>query len=472
MPQRFEEIKKSIASLEADFYTMVNSIPQLAWMARPDGWIFWYNQRWFDYTGTDLEQMQGWGWRGVHHPGHVERVIESIDNAFKTGEPWEDLFPLRSKSGEYRWFLSRAMPIRDEDGKIQRWFGTNTDVTEQKKYEERQSLLMREIDHRAKNALSVAQSIVTLTQADSIEAYKSAVEGRIAALSRAHSLLAASRWDGANLESLLRDELSQFIGETSPQISYSGPSIILEPASVQLLGLIVHELASNAARHGALSVPTGQLDISWTLKNHEVEISWVEKGLSLDGQPSHKGFGTTLLDRLSDDSGEGSVERHWTAEGLTAIIHVRTHRAPSTPQKNTPIVAAPKDNRTSRSLNLPSVLIAEDEVLTAIDLEHRLGDAGYRVIGPANTVAEARTAIEHDLPKIALLDANLGGERSYGLAAELRAAGVEIVFCTGYEELENLPEGLEDCLIVSKPFRDETLLGALQTVRQRLEHIH
>jgi len=113
------------------FRTLANSIPQLAWMADQEGYIFWYNDRWYEYTGTTLEQMRGWGWQKVHHPDEVGRVVERIKVAFATGEPWEDTFPLRSKTGEYRWFLSRALPIRDADGRVVRWFGTNTDITEQ-----------------------------------------------------------------------------------------------------------------------------------------------------------------------------------------------------------------------------------------------------------------------------------------------------------------------------------------------------
>jgi PAS domain S-box-containing protein len=108
---------------------------QFAWMADANGWIFWYNQRWFEYTGMTLEEMQGWGWQQVHHPDHVNRVVEHIRYCFATGEPWEDTFPLQSKDGEYRWFLSRAIPIRDETGTILRWFGTNTDITDRKQAE-------------------------------------------------------------------------------------------------------------------------------------------------------------------------------------------------------------------------------------------------------------------------------------------------------------------------------------------------
>ena len=121
---------------ERQFRTLANSISQLAWMADAEGYIFWYNDRWYDYTGTTLEEMQGWGWQKVHHPEEVGRVVDRIKIAFNTGQPWEDTFPLRSKDGEYRWFLSRALPIFDADGKVVRWFGTNTDVTEQRELEQ------------------------------------------------------------------------------------------------------------------------------------------------------------------------------------------------------------------------------------------------------------------------------------------------------------------------------------------------
>ncbi len=121
---------------EAKFRDLSDNISQFAWMADSEGSIFWYNQRWFDYTGTTLEQMKGWGWKAVHHPDHLDRVVKRLQHSWDTGEVWEDTFPLRSKDGEYRWFLSRALPIRDQSGKILRWFGTNTDITEAKQSEE------------------------------------------------------------------------------------------------------------------------------------------------------------------------------------------------------------------------------------------------------------------------------------------------------------------------------------------------
>jgi PAS domain S-box-containing protein len=123
--------ENALRESEARFRELADNISQFAWTADAEGWIFWYNQRWYDYTGTTLEQMQGWGWQKVHHPEHVDRVVQRIRHSFETGTPWEDTFPLRSKDGHYRWFLSRALPIRNGAGEVIRWFGTNTDVTEQ-----------------------------------------------------------------------------------------------------------------------------------------------------------------------------------------------------------------------------------------------------------------------------------------------------------------------------------------------------
>ena len=149
--RRKNELLVSLRANEQQFHMLADSIPQLAWMADSRGWIFWYNQRWFDYTGSTLEEMQGWGWQKVHHPEHVERVVERIRRSFETGEIWEDTFPLRGRDGNYRWFLSRAIPIHDDHGKVARWFGSNTDVTDQRNAEE----ALRDADRRKDQFLAM-----------------------------------------------------------------------------------------------------------------------------------------------------------------------------------------------------------------------------------------------------------------------------------------------------------------------------
>lgn len=147
---------------EVRFRTIADNISQLAWMADGEGHIFWYNQRWFDYTGTTLDQMAGWGWKSVHHPDHVDRVIRKIKHHFETGEVWEDTFPLRGADGKYRWFLSQARPIRNEDGEVTTWFGTNTDISEQRSASQRlrQKARLIELSHEAIIVWDVHDGIV------------------------------------------------------------------------------------------------------------------------------------------------------------------------------------------------------------------------------------------------------------------------------------------------------------------------
>ena len=147
--------EEALRESEDRFRTMADNISQFAWTADPTGWIFWYNQRWYEYTGTTFEDMKGWGWKKVHHPDHLDRVVTKWRLAHTTGEPWEDTFPLRGLDGTYRWFLSRALPIRDAEGRITRWFGTNTDITELR---EAQNSLLGSEDRLKKQSLALAES--------------------------------------------------------------------------------------------------------------------------------------------------------------------------------------------------------------------------------------------------------------------------------------------------------------------------
>jgi PAS domain S-box-containing protein len=131
-----KQAESALQRSEEQFRSLANSIPQLAWTARPDGHITWYNQRWYEYTGATFEQMEGWGWQSVHDPAELPRVVRRFKDALAEGKTWEDTFPLRRHDGEMRWHLSRALPLRDENGRIVRWFGTNTDITAQREAEE------------------------------------------------------------------------------------------------------------------------------------------------------------------------------------------------------------------------------------------------------------------------------------------------------------------------------------------------
>jgi PAS domain S-box-containing protein len=154
---------------EARFRTLVNAIPQLAWMADRTGAAYWFNDRWYDYTGTSFEEAQGWGWQKAHHPDHLQRVVESMRRSFEAGEDWEETYPLRGKDGTYRWFLSRALPIRSEDGSITNWLGTNTDITEQKNAEaerERALALEQQVRSQAERATRARDEVMAIVVHD------------------------------------------------------------------------------------------------------------------------------------------------------------------------------------------------------------------------------------------------------------------------------------------------------------------
>ena len=152
---RHKRDEEALRESEERFHTLADNMSQFAWTADPTGWIFWYNQRWYEYTGTTFEEMQGWGWEKVHHPDHVDRVVTKWRQAHITGEPWEDTFPLRALDGTYRWFLSRTLPIRDAAGRIIRWFGTNTDITELR---EAQAFLLINEERIKKQASALAEA--------------------------------------------------------------------------------------------------------------------------------------------------------------------------------------------------------------------------------------------------------------------------------------------------------------------------
>ncbi|MCA9070056.1 MAG: PAS domain S-box protein, partial [Planctomycetaceae bacterium] len=154
--------EQEIRISEERFRELANNIDQFAWTCDETGNITWYNQRWYDYTGTTFEEMKGWGWMAVHHPGHVDRVVKRIRRAFETGEPWEDTFPLKGKNGEYRWFLSRAQPIQNNDGQVVRWFGTNTDITKELQAEE----ALRESEERFRTMANITPAILWTTKPD------------------------------------------------------------------------------------------------------------------------------------------------------------------------------------------------------------------------------------------------------------------------------------------------------------------
>jgi two-component sensor histidine kinase len=216
-------------------------------------------------------------------------------------------------------------------GRVGPILGVHVDITARKEAEERQLLLMREVDHRAKNALAVVQAVLRLTRAENVQGFAKSVEGRVAALARAQTLLTESRWAGADLLAMLRGELAPFTGAaSSARVSFEGPTVAVTAVTAQPLSMALHELATNAAKHGSLSVPGGSLALAWRLDaaTQRLQFRWAESGgPALPGPPARRGFGSRVIENTIRDQLGGDVAFSWNPDGLVCEIGMPLSRA-------------------------------------------------------------------------------------------------------------------------------------------------
>jgi PAS domain S-box-containing protein len=336
------------------------------------------------------------------------------------------------------------------------------DITERRTNEETRGLLAREVDHRAKNALAVAQALVTLTKADTIEDYAETVRGRLAALGRAHSLLSQSLWQGAAIEQLIRDELEPYAREG--QLEMSGGSAMASADSVQSLSLLFHELVTNAVKYGALSSEDGRIRINWKVVGDRFVIRWTESGGPRVSVPSHEGFGTKLLREVTGRQLAAELNFDWDPRGLRAEIRLPSRAVVA--QGPTPIAERTASASDETSGKQPSdsserrILLVEDEQLVALALSSELSDLGWMVVGPAATLVEAQALLASSFDA-AVLDVNLGGRAVYPVAEALLGKRVPFVFCTGYEVAD--PEGrFPGVPVIRKPVSGKAVSAALR----------
>lgn len=290
----------------------------------------------------DAGQRQIFGVFGADHASfevdlpNVRRMVDRNDwkmmcrqlkRARRNGGAWQLEFRVRRADGGLRWCLGTAVAARDAAGRISRIRGITMDITERKEAEDCQSLLAREVDHRAKNALAVVHAIVSLTRADDIEQFSAAVEGRIHALARAHGLLSDSRWRGAKIADLVQGELAPLRTADLERIRMSGRSLTLHPSAVQALALAVHELADNAVRHGALSAPFGSVHVAWEQHGDELALQWSEFGgpQPQEGLFQKEGLGMRIIRASVETQLRGAVMCDWRPEGLLCFIRVPCH---------------------------------------------------------------------------------------------------------------------------------------------------
>ena len=592
-----DRLEAALALSEQRFRALADNMAQFAWMGDATGAIFWYNKRWFEYTGTTLAEMAGWGWVKVHHPEHVERVTAGIKASFGAGTAWEDTFPLRGADGSYRWFLSRAVPVRDAAGKVALWCGTNTDITDQRtatarlrrkarlielsheaiivwdfetgiqtwnrgceelygysraealgasphallktehphpaadferqlrrsgswtgelrhvgadgsavwvdsrqevirvggrdvvletnrdvterrRADEVRRLLMTELDHRVKNMLAIIQSIASQTgrHCGDKDEFLSAFTSRLQALASAHTVLSEAHWQGAMLHELL-GAVTMLPDGTGGRYEIAGEDVALPSQLALHLVLVLHELVSNAQRHGSLAGAAGHVRIRTERvpgEPDQLRMTWVESGGPAVVAPRHKGFGLTLIER-SQSLPHLKIALAFRPDGLEC-----TFTAPLREMSKEQLIFNPR-NLSFMSARMPDtglasargtrslrVLVAEAETVLAMEVEDALWEAGLVPIGPLATEAAAVEVLSSTHVDAAVVDARLprGAGDTPRLLELLEEKKIPVVLIGS--STAGTAHGLTRATVLARPVEPSAVADAVLAATARL----
>ena len=315
---------------EAGFRVLTDAMPQMVWSTLPDGYHDYYNAQWYEFTGVPPGSTDGEAWNGMFHPDDQPTAWARWRHSLATGDPYEIEYRLRRHDGMYRWTLGRALPVR-ENGRIVRWIGTCTDIHEAKIAAEQNEVLNRELSHRIKNIFAVVAGLIELTGRSHGErrpVFKELVD-RVVALGRAHNFarphseLSQPELPNSQLHGLLVELMAPYQSDDGQRVLIRSDDIKLDDRGATPIALIFHELATNAAKYGALSQEGGQVCITSSRLGHEVTIVWEERGgPALAGEPGASGFGNRLISLSAERQLAGRIDRQWRADGLMMTITV------------------------------------------------------------------------------------------------------------------------------------------------------
>jgi PAS domain S-box-containing protein len=429
-----------------------------------DGKISSWNvgaERIFGYTASEIIGQ------------HITRIIPPelhdeearIISKLKAGERIDHFETVRVAKDGRRIDLSITVsPMRDSSGRVIGASKVARDISERKRAEETQRLLLDELNHRIKNTLATVQAIATQTlrRATTSSDFVQSFNGRIKALARAHSLLTGGSFQSAEIADIVREQLL-LGGEQDARISWSGPAITLEAQAALHLALVLHELGTNARKHGALSAPNGRVAVRWQVQSNNgrsLHLSWREVGGPHVVAPTTQGFGSVLIEQSLRAHG-GEVSITYAESGVTCQIDLplpQLQQPVGTLAREAGKFDAPQWQR--QGLEGKRILVIEDEPLIGMVLSDYLEDAGCEVVGPAQSFDNARALAAEAHIDGALVDGNLAGRPVDDIARLLRDRGVPFAFVTGYGR-NALPGGFEDAPIVEKPFTQEQVVVAL-----------
>lgn len=312
---------------EARFRTLSDTMPQMIWSTLPDGFHDYYNARWYEFTGVPKGSTDGEAWNGMFHPEDQETAWARWRHSLATGEPYEIEYRLRHHSGKYRWTLGRALPLRASDGTITRWFGTCTDIDDAKRLAEERTLVASELGHRIKNIFSVMLGLINLSAKSFPEAKRFAADlkQRVAALARAHDFIqpqshSDTKLGETTLFGLLQELLEPY--QEKERILLSGHDLPIDDQAVTPLALFFHELATNAAKYGAFSVPDGRVSIWTAVNGGTLEMKWQEVDGPVTDLPTRFGFGSRLAHLSIERQLGGKLNYEWSKSGLLVTANI------------------------------------------------------------------------------------------------------------------------------------------------------
>ena len=324
--------RRALEESDLRFRTLADTMPQMVWSTRPDGFHDYYNARWYEFTGAPAGSTDGEGWNDMFHRDDQDRAWSVWRHSLATGDPYQIEYRLRHFDGTYRWVLGRALPIRDDKGTITRWFGTCTDIHEQKLALEEREIISQELSHRIKNIFAVIAGLVQFAARARPEFRPAAddLRQRIMALGRAHDFVrphsVASRPSGQqdSLTGLLEQIFEPYRLDDRPRVTIDGDDLLIDDRSATPLALLFHELATNATKYGALAREDGQVRLTVEAGDRHVALCWREEGGPTVAEPEtdRMGFGSQLVELSAVRQLGGTVTRDWQPEGLRVKVTI------------------------------------------------------------------------------------------------------------------------------------------------------
>lgn len=465
----------SLESERLDLALAAASLGEFEWNVAEN--VFKISPRLANLSGIPMGELDGQEGDGLYpyiHPDDRDAVRASVDAQLAQDGRFTVEYRRWPADGAGEvWNGAAGVMLSDAQGRPTRLIGVVQDITPRKLQERQRESLVAELDHRIKNLLAVVQSVAAQSarKSASLDVFLKTFAARLKSMSSAHDLLSAARWRGATLARIAAAELG---GLAPTQTRWDGPELFLTPRAASALSLALHELAVNAVRYGSLSTENGKVEVVWRrTPDGGFALEWLETGGPPAAAPATKGFGATLIEDVAGRELGGAAKINYRSSGVTAMIQgaaeALADAPPVEPVSVAPerivetVVAADETVRPGAIAGL-KVLIVEDSLLLALELEAGLEDAGVEVVGCAAELGEALAMVEQDFD-VAVLDADLNGQSVAPVAEILRSMGRPFVFATGYAD-KAAPMGF-DAPIVRKPYNVHQIARAVAGVTGR-----